>query len=88
MTFGVLEKYRRAGFGKKYDLCLGGQLLDEVIRRAKEKGDVKCIYLHMWVKNEEGYKFYLSKGFSKYRELENYYQDIEPPHCYILKKEI
>lgn len=42
----------------------------------------------MWVKNEEGYKFYLNNEFHKYKELPDYYQDITPAHCYILKKEL
>jgi ribosomal protein S18 acetylase RimI-like enzyme len=42
----------------------------------------------MHVLNEVGLKFYKSCGFLVDEKLENYYTDLEEPHCYILLKEI
>ena len=42
----------------------------------------------MHVINEVGQKFYLSCDFKIDERLENYYTDLEEPHCLILRKEI
>ncbi|CAD8044786.1 unnamed protein product [Paramecium primaurelia] len=80
MTFGVLDAYRRLGFGS--------QLLNELINRIKSYKEVKRIYLHMWSNNDVGFQFYSSQGFEKTKFMKNYYTDIEPPHCYILTKRL
>lgn len=42
----------------------------------------------MHVINEVGKKFYERCGFVVEDKLENYYTDLEEPHCYILRKKI
>lgn len=42
----------------------------------------------MHVLNEIGMKFYQACGFKIDERLDNYYTDLEEPHCYILLKEI
>jgi ribosomal protein S18 acetylase RimI-like enzyme len=64
MTFGVLQPYRRLGFGtNNLSLSLGSQLLEELLALIKKNPEIRAIYLHMWTNNQEGYKFYLSQGF-------------------------
>lgn len=53
-----------------------------------EKSNAAGIYLHMHVLNEVGLKFYQSVGFEVDERLENYYTDLEEPHCLILLKRI
>lgn len=80
MTFGVLEPYRRLGFGS--------QLFEELLRRVRGYREIRTIYLHMWVSNETGFAFYKRQGFEKTKYKKNYYTDIQPPHCYILTKRL
>jgi hypothetical protein len=37
-----------------------------MITLVRQKKSIKAIYLHMWVKNETGYQFYLKHGFIKH----------------------
>ena len=40
----------------------------------------------MHVLNEVGKNFYERCGFKVEERLDNYYTDLEEPHCYILRK--
>lgn len=62
--------------------------MNELTSRIRKHPDIRTIYLHMWVSNEGGYKFYTSHGFEKTTYKANYYTDIDPPHCYILTKRL
>ena len=42
----------------------------------------------MQVNNEAGLSFYKSFGFEIAQEIENYYEDIEPRNCYLLRKQL
>lgn len=42
----------------------------------------------MQVSNEIGLKFYEKFGFKIVETIENYYTDISPKACHILKKEL
>jgi ribosomal protein S18 acetylase RimI-like enzyme len=76
----VLEPYRKYGIGK--------QMMINLEKELTEKSDVEGIYLHMHVLNQIGLKFYESCGFLVNERLENYYTDLEEPHCLILLKKI
>lgn len=80
LTFGVLEPYRKYGIGR--------QMMTALEKDLAERSDAKGIYLHMHVLNEVGMKFYQSCGYEIAEKLENYYTDLEEPHCYILLKNI
>jgi len=54
----------------------------------KDNSDAVAIYLHMHVINEIGKKFYEKCGYVVEERLDNYYTDLEEPHCYILRKVI
>ncbi len=80
LTFGVLEPYRKYGIGR--------QMMVNLEKELAEKSDVVGIYLHMHVLNEVGLKFYKSCDFKVDERLDNYYTDLEEPHCLVLRKEI
>ena len=81
LTFGVLEPYRKYNVGR--------QMMENLEKEVVEKHpEVEAIYLHMHVINEGGKKFYERCGFVVEEKLENYYTDLEEPHCYIIRKKI
>jgi len=80
LTFVVLEPYRKYGIGR--------QMMNHLEKELAEKSEAKGIYLHMHVVNQVGQKFYLSCGFEVDERLDNYYTDLEEPHCLILRKEV
>jgi ribosomal protein S18 acetylase RimI-like enzyme len=53
-----------------------------------ERSKVAGVYLHMHVLNEVGLRFYEACGFKVDQRLDNYYTDLEEPHCLILLREI
>ena len=46
------------------------------------------MYLHVLCSNESALEFYKSNGFVIKEKLENYYTDLDPPHCFILEKHL
>lgn len=80
MTLGVLAPYRRLG--------VGTVLLDHVLKCAKEDGSIDCIYLHVQVSNDEALEFYQRFGFSIVDTKEQYYKRIDPPHAFVLQKDL
>jgi len=42
----------------------------------------------MHVLNQIGMKFYERCGYGIDEKLENYYTDLEEPHCYVLLKDL
>lgn len=77
MTITVLKAYRRYG--------IGSQLLEQALKECKRE-DVRCVYLHVLQNNESALEFYKSQGFTIKETLNDYYQDLDPPHCYVLQK--
>ena len=63
-------------------------MMQELEKDLRERSEAKGIYLHMHVVNKVGLKFYLACDFQEVERLENYYTDLEEPHCLILKKAI
>ena len=80
LTIGVFEPYRRMG--------IGSQLIEEMERLVKERGIAKSIYLHVQSSNEAAIEFYKKHGYAIIEKLENYYKDIDPPHCFVVEKKI
>ena len=80
LTFGVLEPYRKHGIGVK--------LFEELLASAKKDNEIKKIYLHVQISNETAIRFYQKVGFEVVEKIENYYQDIDPPHCFYLRKTV
>ena len=61
--------------------------MQQAIKECKDD-NVKRIYLHVLCSNESAVEFYKSAGFVIKEKLENYYTDLDPPHCYILEKDL
>lgn len=78
MTLGVLLAYRHEKIGTK--------LLNSVLLECEKDETVDHIYLHVQVGNEEAIAFYHSFGFETTDTIKDYYQNISPPDCFILKK--
>ena len=70
-----------------FDPSLGTQLLDQAVQDVMIPKGIKHIYLHVQTSNIAAYEFYKKHGFVELERLDNYYkQDIDPPHCFYLKK--
>jgi len=86
MTLGVLASYRNRGIGTK--------LIQSVLEHydANKDGDyaaVKSICLHVQISNKDAMNFYMERfGFTKGPMIKNYYRRVDPPHCYILQKDL
>ena len=87
MTLAVLAAYRDRG--------VGTALLRSVLDHFEEHKDearyagVLEIALHVQISNEDALRFYTEGfGFEKGPMVENYYQRIDPPHCYVLSKKL
>ncbi|KAG6614875.1 Acetyltransferase (GNAT) family [Phytophthora cinnamomi] len=79
MTLGVLEGYRRAR--------IGSRLLEGVVAQSIRDGVVQ-VYLHVQTSNAAALRFYLAHGFEATQILRNYYKGIEPPDCYVLRRQL
>ncbi|XP_074286409.1 uncharacterized protein LOC141611706 [Silene latifolia] len=77
MTLGVLAPYRGLGIGTK--------LLNHVIDLCS-KQNISEIYLHVQTNNDEAISFYKKFGFEITDTIKNYYSNITPPDCYVVKK--
>jgi len=80
MTLGVLAPYRRQG--------IATTLLQRVLGFCLQDENVVEAYLHVQISNEEAIAFYEKYGFKIVDTIENYYRRIDPPHCYVLAKDL
>jgi len=82
MTLAVLPAYRGHGFGS--------QLLESVLDYIRTSEPiVHEIALHVQSTNTAAIQFYVDKfGFTQGELIENYYKDVDVPHCYKLSKKI
>lgn len=46
------------------------------------------VYLHVQVGNDVAKNFYLCNGFEDQGVIKDYYKRIEPPDCYLLKRQL
>ena len=82
MTLAVLAAYRGRGIGS--DL-----LRSLLVYCEKDDAQISEIALHVHVSNDDAIRFYKEKfGFTKGPLVENYYRRIDPPHCYLLYKNL
>ena len=80
MTLAVLAAYRDRG--------IGSQLLQSILDGCQQRG-ICMISLHVHILNEDAVRFYTDRfGFQKGELIKNYYRRLDPPHCYILTKQI
>mmetsp|Transcript_16613 Transcript_16613/g.35776 ORF Transcript_16613/g.35776 Transcript_16613/m.35776 type:complete len:193 (-) Transcript_16613:80-658(-) len=82
MTLSVLEPYQRRS--------LAQQLMKWAIEKAEseeQKSDnIEEMYLHVQTSNEAAINFYKGFGFEISETIEDYYLNITPASCYILRK--
>jgi ribosomal protein S18 acetylase RimI-like enzyme len=79
MTLGVLQNYRRYGFGS--------QLLDWVIETARRE-ELAEIVLHVQTSNEAAICFYKNLGFHIERTEDDYYPQLVPSSALYLVKRL
>jgi len=54
-----------------------------------EFANVNEVVLHVQSNNQDAVDFYSKKfGFAKGKMIENYYKRVDPPHCYVLSKNL
>ncbi|KAE9253797.1 hypothetical protein PF004_g1338 [Phytophthora fragariae] len=79
LTIGVLEEYRRSK--------LGSLLLKSVIAQARKDG-LAYVYLHVQSSNTAARRFYLAHDFEITKLLRDYYSQLTPPHCFVLRRQL
>ncbi|KAG6614920.1 putative acetyltransferase (GNAT) family [Phytophthora cinnamomi] len=79
LTIGVLEEYRRSK--------LGSLLLESVIAQARKDG-LAYVYLHVHCTNTAAQRFYFAHGFEVTKLVRNYYSELTPPHCFVLRRQL
>lgn len=83
MTLAVLAPYR----GRK----IGSQLIQSILNYCiNHNTSIKQIALHVQISNHDAIRFYCDSqfGFIQGDMVQNYYKRIQPPHCYLLYKNI
>lgn len=80
MTITILKPYRRYG--------IGSMLLEKAIEECAQKNSIKKMMLHVQCSNESALEFYKNHGFEVVQKLEDYYTDLDPPHCFVLVKNV
>mmetsp|Transcript_101847 Transcript_101847/g.287321 ORF Transcript_101847/g.287321 Transcript_101847/m.287321 type:complete len:227 (-) Transcript_101847:123-803(-) len=82
MTISVLKPYQRRGLASQ----LIRWTLDKAEGKEGQASDIQEIYLHVQTSNATALAFYRSFGFDVTEEIKNYYTNIDPPDCYVLRK--
>jgi N-alpha-acetyltransferase 50 len=81
MTLAVLAPYRGCN--------IGSQLLQTTLEYCLTNPDISQIALHVQISNQDAIRFYCNRfGFEQGDMVENYYKRIDPPHCYLLYKDV
>lgn len=75
---GVLEAYRNHQIGSK--------LLSRALEAAEKDTTVAEIYLHVQTNNATAIAFYRRFGFEITDTIPDYYKNIHPRDCYVLKR--
>jgi len=82
MTLSVLPPYQK--------LSMASQLIQFALDKAESKeaqaDEVQEMYLHVQTSNTSAMAFYRSFGFEIAEVIEDYYTDIEPSSCNVLRK--
>ncbi|EGZ12990.1 hypothetical protein PHYSODRAFT_513686 [Phytophthora sojae] len=66
---------------------IGSRLLEGVVAQSIQDG-VAQVYLHVQTSNKAALRFYIAHGFEATQILRNYYKRIEPPDCYVLRRQL
>jgi ribosomal protein S18 acetylase RimI-like enzyme len=66
----------------------GSKLLKNALDLCNGDSDIVEVYLHVQINNDEAIEFYRKYGFEITDTIQNYYKRIDPPHCYVLSKNL
>ena len=67
---------------------LGSQLMEEILKLLEPATHIKAIYLHVQDGNETALGFYKNYGFDIATRIPDYYTDITPADCLLLRKRL
>jgi ribosomal protein S18 acetylase RimI-like enzyme len=68
-------------------LSAGSLLLESVMAQAR-KDRLAYVYLHVQSCNTAAQRFYLTHGFEVTKFMRDYYSQLKPPHCFVLRKQV
>ncbi|KAI1309645.1 acyl-CoA N-acyltransferase [Xylaria venustula] len=77
----LLSPYRGLG--------LAAALLDEVVADAAQS-EFACetVWAHVWTQNDEGMQWYMARGFTRVKEVKQYYHKLHPDSAWIVRRDI
>eukprot|EP00930_Biecheleria_cincta_P095472 TRINITY_DN87431_c0_g1_i1.p1 TRINITY_DN87431_c0_g1~~TRINITY_DN87431_c0_g1_i1.p1 ORF type:complete len:207 (+),score=41.40 TRINITY_DN87431_c0_g1_i1:56-622(+) len=82
MTLSVLKPYQKR--------TLASQLVQWILDKAQSKEcedkGVQELFLHVQTSNTSALNFYKKFGFKITEKIENYYKNIDPPDCFVLRR--
>eukprot|EP00439_Symbiodinium_sp_Y106_P042544 s1972_g5.t1 len=84
MTLSVLKPYR----GRSLASQLVQWIVDKAQKEESVKDDVREVYLHVQTSNKTALTFYHKFDFKVTEEIKDYYQNIDPPDCYVLRRPV
>uniref|UniRef100_H3G547 N-acetyltransferase domain-containing protein n=1 Tax=Phytophthora ramorum TaxID=164328 RepID=H3G547_PHYRM len=82
-----LAFYKEVALVLNFVIHAASRLLEGVIAQSTRDGVVQ-VYLHVQTSNTAALRFYVSHGFEATQILRNYYKHIEPPDCYVLRRQL
>jgi len=92
MTLAVLAAYRGRGIGSELFRTVLEYCSERQSAQLSAKDDrvvISKIVLHVQVSNRDAIRFYTERfGFVQGELVENYYRRVDPPHCYLLYKQL
>ncbi|CAI8006173.1 N-alpha-acetyltransferase 50 [Geodia barretti] len=74
--------------GGSISFSTGTALLNHVLQKARDHGNIDNIYLHVQINNEDALAFYRKFDFHSVETKEQYYKRIDPPHAHVLQKDM
>lgn len=79
----LLSPYRSLGFAAAaLDDVLSAALRDTSI-------DVRCVYAHVWTENDDGLRWYQSRGFTRApKPIEGYYFKLHPDSAWVVQRDV
>jgi len=81
LTLATLAAFRGKG--------VGSRLMERVLECAEDMPNVVEVSLHVQVSNTDAIRFYKTRfGFQQREKILNFYNRVNPPHCYKFLKPI
>lgn len=91
-TLAVDPRYRRKGIARQLMQRVMQQTLavHEAAAAAQSESESArpCLQLNVHVANEDGLAFYERLGFAEHERVENYYRQLEPSTCIVMRLQL